>query len=432
MNETASGAAIFRRAAVQQASEPDRYDEPLKVMRPWTWALGFVLLAAAVTGILWSALVDVPVKVQGRGILLPPGGIVDIVSDTDGRIDRLLVRPGDRVAAGQPIARVDQSEVQLQLALAEGQAADARRQRDALAAFHVREESAADAFRVARNAALTENLRLLEERLGMMQQREEVLRVLSQQNLVNRDRFLFSRVEVFQVREQIAAARNERQQLALDQALKRTQREREILEAERRVDETGRQAEALRERLARLGAVLATHAGRVVEAKVNVGQVVSRGTPLVTVEHDAEGTGAPVAVIYVTAADGKRLAQGMAVAVSPSSTRREEHGVLQGRILRVADVPASSAGLLRTLQNDQLVQSFTQGLGTLFEVTVRLEADPATRSGLKWSTGRGPDFSIESGTLVEADVTVRSVPLIGLAFPALRGSLTRSADAASP
>lgn len=425
-------AALFRRAAVQEASEPDRYDEPLKVMRPWTWALGGVLLAAALIGIVWSALVDVPVKVQGRGILLPPGGIVDIVSDTDGRIDALLVRPGDRVAAGQPIARVDQSEVRLQLALADGQATDALRQRDSLQAFHMREEAAADAFRVARNAALTENLRLLEERLGMMQQREEVLRVLSQQNLVNRDRFLFARVEVFQVREQIAAARNEREQLALDQALKRTQREREILEAERRVDETGRQAEALRERLARLGAVLATHAGRVVEAKANAGQVVSRGTPLVTVEHDAEGSGAPVAVIYVTAADGKRLAQGMSVAVSPSSTRREEHGVLLGRILRVADVPASSAGLLRTLQNDQLVQSFTQGLGTLFEVTVRLETDAATRSGLKWSTGRGPDFSIESGTLVEADVTVRSVPLIGLAFPALRGSLTRSADAAAP
>ncbi len=38
----------------------------------------------------------------------------------------------------------------------------------------------------------------------------------------------------------------------------------------------------------------------------------------------------------------------MAVEISPSSTRREEHGVIRGRIERVADVPASSAGLLRT------------------------------------------------------------------------------------
>jgi HlyD family secretion protein len=338
------------------------------------------------------------------------------------------------VEAGRPVAVVDQSEVRLQLSLAEGQAADAARQLRELRAFHAREEEAADAFRVARDAALVQNLRLLQDRLAMMQEREEVLRGLSQQNLVNRDRFLFSRVEVFQVREQMAASQNERQQLVLDQQLKRTQRERETLESERRVDETARQAQALRERLTRLGAVTAPYAGRVVEAKVNAGQVVTRGTPLLTIERDPEGgRSAPVAILYVGAQDGKRLAPGMRVEISPSSTRREEHGFVFGRVTRVADAPASSAGLLRTLQNDQLVRSFTTAFaGTPFEVEVALEADPGTRSGLRWSTAVGPDFAIETGTLADAEFTTRSVRLIGLAFPALRGWLTRNAEAATP
>ncbi len=328
---------------------------------------------------------------------------------------------------------IDQSEVRLQLALAEGQASDAQRQRRELLDFHRREEAAAEAFRVARDAALQQNLQLLAERLDMMTQREDVLRGLSQQNLVNRDRALFARVEVFQVREQIAASRNERQQLILDQALKRTQRERETLEAERRADETTRQAEALRERLLRLGAVIAPFSGTVVEAKVNSGQVVTRGTPLLTIERDPEGgRSAPVAVIYVSSQDGKRLTEGLRVEVSPSSTRREEHGFAFGRITRVAHVPASSAGLLRTLQNDQLVRNFTTALGTPFEVEVVLEPDASTRSGLRWSTGRGPDFTIESGTLADADITIRSVRLMGLAFPAFRGWLTRNAEAGTP
>lgn len=420
---------LFRTRAVSEAAAPDRYDEPLRVMRSWAWIAGMALVALAVILLMWSALVDVPVKVRGRGILLPPGGISDIVADTDGRIESLLVRPGDRVAMSQTVALVDQSEVRLQLALAEGQAEDARRQFDSLVAFHRREEAAADAFRVARDAALAQNLVLLQERLAMMQQREEVLRTLAQQNLVNRDRFLFSRVEVFQVHEQIAAARNERGQLVLDQALKRTQRERETLEAERRADETSRQVSALRERLSRLGAINAPFAGRVVEVKVNDGQVVQRGVPILAIEREPEsGPAGPVAVIYVTAQDGKRLAENMAVEISPSSTRREEHGVVRGRIERVADVPSSSAGLLRTLQNDQLVRGFTADGATLFEVLVRLEADPSTRSGLRWTTGRGPDFLIESGTLAEAEVTLRSIRLLGMAFPALRRSLTRDAE----
>jgi HlyD family secretion protein len=422
---------LFRHQAVSEASAPDRTDEPLRVMRPWNWAVGGVLLTLAVTGLVWSAFVDVPIKVRGRGILLPSGGMADIVADTDGRIDRLLARPGERVEAGQPVATVDQSEVRLQLALAEGQAVDAVRHRRELTEFHRRETAAADAFRIAREGALTGNLRMLDERLGMMSQREEVMRGLMQQNLINRDRALYARVEVFQLREQMATARNEREQLSLDQAMKRTQQERETLEAERRVDETGRQAEALRARLSRLGEVLAPYSGTVVEQKANAGQVVTRGTALLTIERDPEGgREAPVAIIYVTAQDGKRLAPGLPVEVSPSSTRREEDGFVHGRVVRVSHVPASSAGLLRTLQNDQLVRNFTTELGAPFEVEVALDPDRATRSGLRWSTGRGPDFPIESGTLAEAEVTVRSVRLLGLGFPALRNVLTRPAQAA--
>ncbi|WP_426954641.1 NHLP bacteriocin system secretion protein [Muricoccus radiodurans] len=416
-----------------EAAAPDRYDEPLRVMRPWTWAVGGALFALAVIGIVWACLVDVPIKVAGRGILLPSGGVIDIVADTDGRIDRLLARPGERVEAGRPIAVVDQSEVRLQLALAEGQAADALRHRGELRDFHRREEAAQDAFRVARDAALAGNLRLLDERLGMMSQREDALRGLMQQNLINRDRALFARVEVFQVREQIATSRNEREQLALDQALKRTQRERETLEADRRVDETSRQVEALRTRLGRLGEVVAPYGGVVVEVKANAGQVVQRGAPLLTIERDPEGGRSNlVAVIYVSPQDGKRLSPGLPVEVSPSSTRREEHGFVHGRITRVAHAPSSSAGLTRTLQNDQLVRNFTAELGAPFEVEVALDRDPATRSGLRWSTRAGPDFAVESGTLAETEITVRSVRLIGLAFPAIRGWLTRNAEASAP
>jgi HlyD family secretion protein len=428
-----SSPSLFRDQAVVEAAAPDRYDDALRVMRPWTWAIGAALLALALVALIWASLVDVPIKVSGRGILLQAGGVLDIVADTDGRIENLLARPGDHVEAGHPIAMVDQSEVRLQLALAEGQAADAVRHRRELLAFHRREEAAADAFRVARDAALQQNLRLLEERLDMMIQREDVLRGLSQQNLVNRDRALFARVEVFQVREQLAASRNEREQLALDQALKRTQRERETLESERRVDETTRQVEALRQRLARLGAVLSPFSGTVIEVKVNAGQVVQRGAPLMTVERDGDsGRSPPVAIVYVSAEDGKRVTEGMLVRISPSSTRREEHGFALGRLVRVAHVPSSSAGLLRRLQNDQLVRSFTAALGTPFEVEVVLDPDPTTRSGLRWSTAKGPDFTIESGTLAEAEIAVRSVRLIGLAFPALRSWLTRNAEAAAP
>jgi HlyD family secretion protein len=193
---------LFRREAVAEAAAPDRYDEALSVMRPWTWAAGGALLAMAVIGLVWAALVDVPVKVPGRGILLPPGGVVDIVADTDGRLDRILARPGERVEAGRPVAVVDQSEVRLHSRWPRARRTDAARQ---LASCAPSSAGGGGGRRLPRrrDAALVQNLRLLQERLAMMQEREEVLRGSASRTSVNRDRFLFSRVEVFQVREQM-------------------------------------------------------------------------------------------------------------------------------------------------------------------------------------------------------------------------------------
>ena len=54
------------------------------------------------------------------------------------------------------------------------------------------------------------------------------------------------------------------------------------------------------------------------------------------------------------------------------------------------------------------------------EGVVELERDPATPSGYKWSSSRGPDIKINGGTLGQADVVVSSLPLLSLVIPPLR------------
>jgi HlyD family secretion protein len=51
---------------------------------------------------------------------------------------------------------------------------------------------------------------------------------------------------------------------------------------------------------------------------------------------------------------------------------------------------------------------------------VDLERDPSTPSGYKWSSSRGPDLRINGGTLTQADVQVRDLPLLSLIIPPLR------------
>lgn len=426
---------LFRAEAVASASSVTSVDDVLEVVRPPMLALCSVLGALTIGLLAWSATTNVPQKVNGQGILLSAGGLTDIVSDTEGRVLEFAVAPGDIVRAGSVVAVVDQSELQLQLSAAEGELRDAQAARADLLRFQARDADADRAWRAARDEGLAQSLRAAEERLRLLTERELVVRDLADRSLTTRDRAIGARIELFGVRDQIESLRNERRVLEMDAAIRQTQRERDLLAADQRVANSERQVATITDRLRRMGAVRSPFDGRVVEAKANIGQVINRGGALLTlVRSDADaGLGPLVGLVYVSAQDGKKLQPGMPVDLSPATAPSQEYGFLRGRVVRVADTPASSAGMLRTLQNDALVAEFQRGPRTLFEVNIELPRDAAGR--FNWSGGSGPPFSIEGGTPVAMQATVRHVRMIALGLPALQrwlGDDVRGATSAQP
>jgi len=411
----------FRAEAVASATSVTVVEDALEVGQPPLMVLWWGLAALVIGLLTWSATTDVPVKIGGQGILLSAGGLTDIVSDTEGRVVEMLVAPGDTVTAGSMVAVVDQAEQRLLLTAAEGELRDAQAARAEVLRFQDRDAEADRAWRMAREEGLTQTLRSAQERLRLMTEREQVVRDLAARSLATRDRAIGAQVELFTIRDQIETVRNDHRVLGLDAAMRQTQREKDLMVADQRVAQAERQVTTLNERIRRMGAIVSPFDGRVVEAKANTGQVVSRGGPLLTlVRSDVPGAeaGGLVGLIYVGAQDGKKLQTGMSVELSPATAPQQEYGYLRGRVVRVADTPASSAGMLRTLQNDALVTEFQRNQRTLFEVNIVMERN--AQGGLRWSAGNGPPFTIEGGTPVAMQATVRNVRMISLGLPALQ------------
>jgi HlyD family secretion protein len=61
--------------------------------------------------------------------------------------------------------------------------------------------------------------------------------------------------------------------------------------------------------------------------------------------------------------------------------------------------------------------------GPLIQVDVALEHDPATPTGYRWSSSRGPNLEISSGTLTSGGVIVKKDRPISLVIPTLREKL---------
>jgi hypothetical protein len=159
--------------------------------------------------------------------------------------------------------------------------------------------------------------------------------------------------------------------------------------------------------------------GRVVEIRAIVGEHTVTGKPIVALERLGED--APLeALLYFDSQVGKSLKPGMRIELMPSVARKERHGVLIGRVKSVENFPSTRLGMMGALRNEQLVDSFIQAAGGA-PIAVRAEIVPdiTTPSHYKWSSGKGPDVILTSGTRCEGAVITRSHHPIALVFPAL-------------
>ncbi len=185
------------------------------------------------------------------------------------------------------------------------------------------------------------------------------------------------------------------------------------------------QAGQLVARIAEAGQPMSTsvtspYAGRIVERLVDVGSPIEENAPLVRLEGtNPDGQVNLVAVIYMAPAEGKKVRPGMDVQISPSTVKREEYGVMFGRVASVGQFPATSQGMLRVLGNAELVKTLL-AVGAPIEVRVNLLPDFTTVSGYAWSSQSGPPVQVDSGTLSEAWITLEQRRPISLLFPILR------------
>src|SRR5687767_3634489 len=106
---------IFRDKALEQLSSPEQLDQLLQVVNRKSWVpiatLGGLLLIA----IVWSISGQIPVTVEGIGVLVYPRQVVSFQLPAAGQIVELNVKVGDFVQKGQMLGRLNQPALQQML-----------------------------------------------------------------------------------------------------------------------------------------------------------------------------------------------------------------------------------------------------------------------------------------------------------------------------
>ena len=99
--------SLIRERAMARKTQPEPVDDLMRVTAPREWMLLVGTAAVLAAIVLWGSLATVERTVSVRGVVLKAGERHEVVAPTAGSVSAILVAPGDRVEAGQPVARME-------------------------------------------------------------------------------------------------------------------------------------------------------------------------------------------------------------------------------------------------------------------------------------------------------------------------------------
>jgi HlyD family secretion protein len=407
---------IFRKVALERLSSPEQLDQLMQVTNPQGWLALVGLCALLAAALLWGVFGSVPTETTGEGILLRQGGVSDLVAAGAGQVEEVEVKVGDVIEKGQVVAKIHQELLLRQINdnVAKG--------RDLQAGYDAMKRSSEEQERLLlrdlgqQRTNLDQTIAALEKNVALLRERLDAEKKLLDDGLITHQAYLETEQSLNTAKDQLASSQLEQNGLKLkfleakqliDQQLETRQNAIHDLESQIRED---------RAKLAENVSVVSPFSGRVLELLVVRGDVVSPGTPMLSVEVLSEDL---IAVLFVPATEGKRIHPGLKARISPTTVKREEYGFMEGRVVWTSAFPSTSRGMIRLLGNEALVTKMMKE-GPPLQVNVALDRDPRTPTGYRWSSSRGPNLKISSGTLTTGSVIVREDRPVSLVIPTAR------------
>lgn len=410
---------VYRKAALDRLASPEKLHTLMRVTDAKAWLALIAASLLVTTAVAWGVQGRIPVKLSASGLLVQSGGLAEVVAVGSGQVTALEVDVGDTVERGAPIAIVATPELKARIAGLEQRAKELKlnyQRSQALGGrdLGLRTRMAAEARRNIESAIVANQARSLE-----LEERLSKQTLLLEQGLITADRVEATRDALRSVKLGMETLRAELGRLAVENFSAERATQAALMAARLEMQDTEQQIQLLKERLRAESVVVSSHDGRVVEVRVNVGDLLVPGAPLVSLERLGK-QGKLEALLYVDSRQGKLLQPGMDVQLAPSIVRKERDGVLLAKVKSVENFPSSRQGMLRVLNNEQLVTTLLQETGGApLAVRTELLRSAHTPSGYRWSSDTGPNLTLTSGTRCDGWVVTRSERPIALLFPSL-------------
>ncbi len=410
---------LFRKVAMERLSSPEQLDQTLRITSPAAWLALLAIGALLICALFWGIWGTIPTHVNGSGILLSRGGNYSISAPTTGRLENLYFHAGDTVHSGQIVAVIAQPALGDKVAAARAKLDELEALYTETKKFYAENTKFKKALRQQKRINLQLTNRSLRNRIKLMNQRLADQKRLLKLGLITPQDVLKTQEQISNAKQQVRQNENTLQGFGITSLQSSNQMQQKLVSLHNQIENTQQQLEDSQYNLSEDSMVVTPFAGKVVAVNDNVGDTVTTGAPLMTIELAGKHARFLEAALFVDASQGKKITSGMRAQISPGTAKKDMYGAIVGLVTTVSSFPANPQEMNRVLQNKDLVNALSKN-GSPLEIRVALVPDPRTPSMYKWTSSRGPNFPIQAGTLCSGSVTVSRQAPISLLIPLAR------------
>ncbi|BAY26472.1 hypothetical protein NIES2100_62880 [Calothrix sp. NIES-2100] len=472
---------LFRPKALEKLASPEQLDFLVPLVHSKDWVILATFSGLIAVGLVWSIFGQIPVEVEGKGVLIQPDAVVPLNAPINGQIKTLNVQSHQCVRKGRVLATLEPIELKEQLKLQRGKLVQLQAQAQDFANIQEQRiaseqlEIAASRTQLLRQLQTTQSLSpdlktksinaLQQQRISLqqrlqnaqatapalkdsLQKRQELANVgaISQTNLIQAqqeyNRILETITDAQAQLKQTEVTEAEIQQkydqnvniisdiqTQLQQLKTRNRRlEQEKLETRNnqinQIQEVKRKVDELESEIARNSQIISSFDGCLLEFAVTPGQVINRGDNLGRINVDGKQD---TTIVMAYFPSGIQLTSyfDKEVAITPNNISDGEGAVI-GKLVSASILPVTKQGAATSIGNDETVSNVVGSRGGKIEAKIAMERDLSTYSGYRWTSGKGPKVKLTPGMSVHVKIKVKDRAPITLLIPMLEEILDRS------
>jgi HlyD family secretion protein len=415
MNES----SVFRKVALDRLASPEQLDQLLPITDGRGWVVLTCLGAVLIAALAWGVLGTIPEYVNGTGMLVKSGGVLEVISVSGGQIADVAMGVGEMVTEGQVVARLAQPDLSSALQQARATLSDLRAQHESLVAFGSKDVAMQSQQLAQQRRAVQQAIGSTRHEARWSAEKIAIQERLVKDGLILKQTLLDTKEKEHSALRRISDGRSQLAQIEVKELELRNQRAEEVAASKIKVEEAERNVEELNRQLQAKTQIVSPYTGRILEILTEQGVVVGPGEAILRLDLAGRSVKGLEAVLFVPSGHGKQVQVGMQVLISPAPIKQEEYGLMLATVTSVSDFPTTAKGMQRVLKNEKLVEALA-GADAPYEVHADLVVDPTTPSQYRWSSSQGPPERIRSGTLAMAKIAVAYRRPIQLVLPILR------------